>query len=507
MNIFTIMMIVYIGIIVITFIAEGFKWIKSQNTITLILLLVFLLILALAGAFYGVYYMVSPSQEENSSEIKEDQLEMTESMTGSTRSLLPSPELMLLNTHQFKLKSTTDSSEQEEDYKEEEELIDYEQFKRISEDPSFISKFTNAIRLSLEMKQKKYNKLKNDAQKELATFSKEEDDFLGNALNKLRNEQYNDIKDYINRIDKLLLKIKSKYSKTCDQDTKYRLSNALYKKDVGLDSIIGRKDIKNFISIILYTFAQNPIVFLKSFQNIVLMAGPGSGKTRIATIMGHVFASSGILIEDNVIITTKAGVISPYVNETAHKTHSFMLSTLESLVFFDEAYDFTPPKSLLGDLHRDHGHEAITQIVNDMDKMQGLHIIVAGGYEKDMKERFLGANEGMKRRFPHQIVLSPYNAKELTAILIDNIQSTNPVLEWFEEMDHYLYTAIHSMYNKNPELFPNQAGDMINLSSEISHAIYGTKTPWPEKWQQTFIRGINHYLESKELKVESLSLE
>ena len=125
MNIFTIMMIVYIGIIVITFIAEGFKWIKSQNTITLILLLVFLLILALAGAFYGVYYMVSPSQEENSSEIKEDQLEMTESMTGSTRSLLPSPELMLLNTHQFKLKSTTDSSEQEEDYKEEEELIDY----------------------------------------------------------------------------------------------------------------------------------------------------------------------------------------------------------------------------------------------------------------------------------------------------------------------------------------------------------------------------------------------
>lgn len=502
------MMIVYIGILVFSFILDAYKWLSSANIVIWVLLIFLLIILAIGGGFYGYYYYYPTNQSESmdTSDQPNETVPLEGTGTNTSPSSISPNDLTLLDNHQFKLRVLDGEEEEDPLNTSSNSTITYENFKEIINEPSFITQFTSAIKECLEMKRKKYIKLKSDAQKELETFNKDdENDLLGSALQKLRNEQYSNIKEYITRIDKILDKIKQKQSKTNDTDTRIRLQSMLYKKDVGLDYIVGRNDIKDFLSVRLYAFAQNPKIFFKSFQNIILMAGPGSGKTRIATTMGHVFAQSGLLVDDNVIITTKAGVISPYVNETAHKTHSFMLSTLESLVFFDEAYDFVPPKNALGgSLYRDHGFEAITQIVNDMDKMMGLHIIVAGGYENEMKDRFLGSNEGMNRRFPHQIVLQNYTSKELSAILIDNLKSTNPDLVWTEEMNDYLYTMIYSSYTKDAKIFQNQAGDMINLSSEISHAIYGTKNIWPENWQQTFLRGFNNYLENKGLKMIKL---
>ena len=45
-----------------------------------------------------------------------------------------------------------------------------------------------------------------------------------------------------------------------------------------------------------------------------------------------------------------------------------------------------PPPNLLGRTI-DHGYEAITELVNFLDKHMGLSIVIAAGYEKDMEER------------------------------------------------------------------------------------------------------------------------
>jgi len=483
--------------------------ISSASIITWITMIAVLLGLIGASVYAYMFYGDPTTKELDDHEIpnnadNEDNEEDDEDIQQSSkRSSVNVDDLELIDDKSFNITEGQTLKDISKD------AITYEDFKRLITQEDFLVKFTAAIKQCLEMKRRKYIKMLRKAQKDVETFSKAptNDDFITAAINKTRNEQLTYVQDIIGRVKKIYSKISQRLKLCCLEDTRERLHSALYNKDLGLESIVGRHEIKNFVAVRLYTFAQNPKVFFKSFQNIVLMANPGAGKTRLASTLAHVFSSSGILVEDNPIITTKADVISAYVNETINKTRSFMLNTLETLVFFDEAYDFVPPKSILGEgMHRDHGHEAITQIVNDMDKMVGLHIIIASGYEQQMKERFLGANEGMMRRFPYQIVLDSYSAKDLSAILIDSLRSTNPQLEWNSDIDNYLYTLVHQTYTNDPSIFSNQAGDIINLSSEISHAIYGSKVIWPSNWQSSILNGFNHYLDYKGKKVVENSI-
>ncbi len=495
MNVYSIILILYVCLILFALVVEGYKMAISSSWITWITVIVLLIALITASIYGYQNYNVSGEGDDANNNITFSDNDDDEEEEEDIHEPVDTDDLEL-NTRSFDIeknsKGTTSATTTTATIND---SFSYNDFKLLVSDATFLLNFTDAIKECLEMKRRKYINLLKQAQKELDTFNKSSGDFLTSALQKMRNEQLNDIQDLITRIKKIYHKINSRLQNCSVADTKSRLHSALYKKNVGLEHITGRQDIKDFLALRLYTFSKNPKVFFKSFQNIILMAPPGAGKTRIATSMAHVFACSGILVEDNVIITTKAGLISPYVSETAHKTHSFMLNTLESLIFFDEAYDFVQPMTLLG--RHDHGQEAITQLVNDMDKMIGLHVVIAAGYETEMKERFITSNEGIPRRFPHQIVLEPYSAKDLTAILINTLRNTNPQLEWNKDMDNYVYTLIHGTYTKDESIFKNQAGDMVNLSSDISHTIYGSKLNWAMDYEIIILRGLNHYLETK----------
>ena len=157
-------------------------------------------------------------------------------------------------------------------------------------------------------------------------------------------------------------------------------------------------------------------------------------------------------------------------------------------------------KPVPGDVgHRDHGHEAVTEIVNFLDKMKGLSVMIVGGYEKEIRTRFLGANEGMPRRFPNQLVLTPYTMEELARITVRMLQTTNAELVWTDEMTNHLYTLMRQA----PKAFPNQAGDANNLAADIALAIYNNvSATWPEGWRDRLLEGVNAYLEKYGMHLE-----
>ena len=174
--------------------------------------------------------------------------------------------------------------------------------------------------------------------------------------------------------------------------------------------------------------------------------------------------------------------------------------------FIDEAYELAPSTSVFGKT-ADHGGEAITEMINFIDKNIGLGVIIAAGYEDEMEERFMKSNQGMARRFPHVFRLDNYNTKQLADILLKFLEdSLDDEIEITDGDASVLYTILHNLLKYDLNLFPKQAGDMLILSGFISKQIYASnKYKWdngnPKNNSAILTTGINTYLNSHNIQV------
>lgn len=360
--------------------------------------------------------------------------------------------------------------------------VRYKDFVRWYLSPDFLAVYTEAVKTALRLKRKRLVQVRNM--------------YLHEPVDR---RFYSSEDSVVKQIDDLLTQINQKAASLGVDDIRQGLISAV----AGIDSLTGREEVKDFIALQLYTFARNPRVFLSNFQNIAIYGPSGVGKTKLAKVIGHAYASSGILVRDHVQVITKQALTTAYVNESARITRKLLMSNLEAVVFLDEAYDITPPPTLLGPNVADHGREAITEMVNFMDKMKGLAILIAAGYEEEMESRFMKANEGLPRRFPHKIILQPYTPKELTEILLRFLASTCPDIVIGERQADYLYTAITYLHKHHPDVLKTQAGAMENLSAHIARAVYGTPgKSWPKDAESLVLAGINAFLAQSNTALE-----
>jgi len=291
------------------------------------------------------------------------------------------------------------------------------------------------------------------------------------------------------------------------------ITEAINDTDNGIESIIGNKIVKDQIASQLYSFSEGLKVFLKSFNNISIYGSAGVGKTRLAKIFAFVFSKSGILARNLVKVVTSADLIGHYVGTTAPKTKSVLMSTLDGIVFIDEAYQIMPCKlnangENIADAGKSFGPEAITEIVNFLDKYIGLNIVIIAGYEREMRKCFMSANEGLARRFPVEIILKSYSNEELTNILIKNLIDTLPDNYNIADDDtsNFLFSIIQKLSIDQPSSLKNQAGDMLNLSSSIIKSILGA---YVVKWKNNdlennipiILQGVDNFLSVKGLTV------
>ena len=382
--------------------------------------------------------------------------------------------------------------------------LTYSDFKEVYLTKAFLDKFTSSVKLSLSLKRKRLQEIRRRYATDLNILQRGEKPKRGIAsvlkdLN--RHDESKSLEDTIEKLTELVEEAKGMEKLVNVEMVRRNLVSAVTDRNNGIDSLVGLDSVKDFLAKKLYTFAENPRIFYTSFQNIRLYGPAGIGKTKAAQVIGHVFASSGILLRNHVQLTTASEFTTAYVNESSKKTRKLLMSNLESVVFIDEAYGMTPPPSL-GDMGRDHGHEAITELVNFTDKMMGISVIIVAGYEDEMEERFMKANQGIPSRFPMKILLHSYTSDELTQILIKSLISKSPDLKITDENANYIYSLVEHVNRHKKEAFMYQGRDMLNLSSHLSEAIcssYGRS--WDTSSEEMIMTGFNSFLATKNCSI------
>ena len=380
------------------------------------------------------------------------------------------------------------------------------EFREEIKKPSFIKAFANSSRELMKAKEMVYLKRLMETKKEYDSMRMKVFRLktLGTSDSTIRElyPGYDTMGAYIIDIENVIELVKKKADTITELEISDGLEEALEDPDDGIAALMGRTEIKDQLASQLYSFSKGYKTFFGNFNNIVITGPAGSGKTRLAKTIAFAFSKVGILARGVVKIVTRTELVGQYIGHTAPRTRGALLETLEGVLFIDEAYQLTPcPEDRTGS--KDFGSEAITEMVNFLDKYIGLNIVIVAGYEGVMNRCFMTANEGLPRRFPYRYILSAYTVPELTDILVYNLKrKVRDDVSIDDDTGNLLYSVVNKLFMELPDVFRNQAGDMLNLSSNLNNSINSSyRVQWKngnlEGNKKILLSGFDDFLESK----------
>ncbi len=144
--------------------------------------------------------------------------------------------------------------------------------------------------------------------------------------------------------------------------------------------------------------------------HLVMVGPPGTGKTTIASYLGRICCSLGLLTSSDVVVVSRAQLVRGHVGQTAIRTNEVVNFALDKVLFIDEAYALAPPGA-----GNDFGPEAIAELMMRMERDADRLVVAVAGYPEEM-ERFLDSNSGFRSRFTDTLTFSHYGAAELAQI-------------------------------------------------------------------------------------------
>lgn len=181
---------------------------------------------------------------------------------------------------------------------------------------------------------------------------------------------------------------------------------------IGMENI--KQEVRTFVNFLRVQKMRQERGMLTTALNyhMVLAGPPGTGKTTVARIIGKIYKELGLLSKGHTVETDRAGLVAPYVGQTALKVDSMVEKAMGGVLFIDEAYALMPVNHQSG---QDFGREAIEALLKRMEDHRGRFAVIIAGYETEM-HRFLEANSGVKSRFNRYFYFSHYKPNELLAI-------------------------------------------------------------------------------------------
>lgn len=365
--------------------------------------------------------------------------------------------------------------------------INFEKIKEYVEQSWFVHQFYQALIKSYRCKLDRYVDIYHQMSSEKDNGNSGSSIFdISGIKSQKRKKEFSDI----------IRTLRTKIKKTRRSEIQESLPRVIHDREKGLSSLVGMEEIKDRVARKIYSFTQDPESFVNSYQTMVLYGPSGIGKTKLAHTISYIYSQCGILARYRTKETTASDFTTALVNESGSITRDVFTSSLEGVLFIDEAYSLTPSPGM-GMMRGDqHNQDAIAELIKVMEDYRGLNIVIAAGYKEEMLNRFLKYDKGMERRFRDKIELNRYTPHQLSNILIGFLRHKSKNISIRPEDANIIYSIVRHFDRK--EVFAKQAGDMEIIASNILEAKASSIQAWENGGQeQIIVSGFNDFLENK----------
>jgi AAA lid domain/ATPase family associated with various cellular activities (AAA) len=183
-----------------------------------------------------------------------------------------------------------------------------------------------------------------------------------------------------------------------------------------LDGLVGLDGVKREVHLVSNLLRvqqirrERGLPVLDQSRHLVFTGNPGTGKTTVARLLAQIYRTLGVVERGHLVETDRAGLVAGFVGQTAGRVTAAFDRAAGGVLLVDEAY------SLVRGGENDFGREAIDTIVKLVEDRRDRLVVILAGYPEEM-ERLVGANPGMRSRFPRTIHFPDYSADELLAIV------------------------------------------------------------------------------------------
>jgi hypothetical protein len=227
---------------------------------------------------------------------------------------------------------------------------------------------------------------------------------------------------------------------------------ALKKSVAELNALIGVTNVKNeiarltnFLKVRAQRIAEGLQVPTQSLH-FVFTGNPGTGKTTVARLLGKILHGFGVLKTPKFIEADRSRLIGGYIGQTALKTSEVIESSIDGVLFIDEAYTLSKQG-----VH-DYGQEAIETLLKRMEDLRDRLVVIVAGYPELMTS-FIESNPGLRSRFTRFIRFEDYHVSELCRIFEKMCDANGYLLT--QEARGNLAIILNRAYSERDSTFGN----------------------------------------------------